>query len=98
MSLPTQQFLIVSIHAFGAAASAFLRLPEIHIRVFFSILRMNEQALQDLYESEISDQELPEFTSLRWYMMTYVLFQILESRETELQNTIAKSIELEKLS
>ena len=98
MSLLTQQFLIISIHAFGAAASAFLRLPEIHIRVFFSILRMNEQALQDLYESEISDQELPEFTSLRWYMMTYVLFQILESRETELQNTIAKSIELEKLS
>jgi hypothetical protein len=98
MTLTSQQFLIVSIHVFGAAASALLRLPEVQIRVFFSILRMNEQALQDLYDSEILDQELPEFTSLRWYMMTYVLFQILESRETELQNTIAKSIELEKLS
>ena len=64
------------IHIFGAAASGFLRLPQLQIQLFFSIFRMGEGVLQDPYESEDLDQELPEFTPLRWFMMIYVLFQI----------------------
>ena len=87
-----------SINIFGAAVAAFLRLPQLQIQLFFTIFRMGEVALQDLYEFENFDQELPEFTPLRWFMMIHVLFQILESREIELQNSIAKLIEVEKLS
>ena len=89
---------VPTIDMFGVAASAFSRLPQLHTQLFFGIFRMGEGVLQDLYESETFDQELPEFTPLRWFMMICVLFQIIESREIELQNYVAKLIEIEKLS
>ena len=96
MSLPLP---VPTIDMFGVAASAFnSRLPPLYTQLFLSVLRMGEGALQDLYESETFDQELPEFTPLRWFMMICVLFQIIESREIELQNYVAKLIEIEKLS
>ena len=70
----SSQLSLLSIHIFSAAASAFLRLPQLQIQLFFTIFRMGEVALQDLYEFENFDQELPEFTPLRWFMMIYVLF------------------------